>query len=347
MSALLGIAIFLGLVMLYLFVIIFFPILKVELQPVVKVKNRKTAPGNREDVSFTVQGERISGWFYKTPSVAKAPCIVMCHGFGGTKDAGLEPYAIRFADAGYSVLTFDYRFYGESGGTPRQLYCGPYQLDDVRGAIEYIRTREDVDNERIVVWGTSAGAPYVIVIAARDPAIAAVIGQCGSFDHKEDSRIYIEREGWGFFMKLFVHGQRDKGRSRFGLSPHKFPAYGNPGSVAMITAPGAFEGIGKLVAESETFVNETCARLALLPHIPDPLKLAERVKCPVHIAVCTKDGIVSPKSHLRLVEALKAPVDVKAYPVEHFDLYTGETFMESTDDQIAFLNSHLKERTTG
>lgn len=341
MSVIIGIAVFIGVIFLYLVVIIFFPVLKVEPQPVKKIRIEKPVPADREDICFEVHGDRISGWFYKTASTDKAPCIIMCHGFGGTKDAGLDNYAGRFSDAGFSVLTFDYRYYGESEGSPRQLYCGPYQLEDVKGAIDYVLSRDDVDREKIVIWGTSAGAPYVIVTAAQDSRIAAVIGQCGSFDHKEDSKIYIEREGMGFFLKLFVHGQRDKGRSRFGLSPHKFPAYGKPGSIAMITAPGALEGIEKLVAESETFVNETCARLALLPHIPDPVKMAPGVQCPVHLAVCTKDGIVSPKSHLRLVEALKSPVEVKEYPVEHFELYSGEAFIKSIDDQIAFLDKYL------
>jgi len=48
------------------------------------------------------------------------PCVVMGHGFGATRDAGLMPFAERFAAAGADVLLFDYRGYGTSDGTPRQ-----------------------------------------------------------------------------------------------------------------------------------------------------------------------------------------------------------------------------------
>jgi fermentation-respiration switch protein FrsA (DUF1100 family) len=47
------------------------------------------------------------------------PCVVMGHGFSGTRDMGLAPYAERFARAGMAVLVFDYRHFGASDGQPR------------------------------------------------------------------------------------------------------------------------------------------------------------------------------------------------------------------------------------
>ncbi len=326
-------------ILFYLIIVIFFPILNVEPQPVIRGSLPGEIPICREDVSFSVKESRISAWFYKSGKNEQSPCIVMNHGFCGTKDMKLEQYALKFVRAGYSVLTYDYRFFGDSEGFPRQLYCGPYQVEDLKSAISYSRSREDVDENRIILWGTSAGAVYGINVAAEDFMIAGIISQCGSFDHKEDSKAYMEREGLGFFLKLFVHGQRDKGRSRFGLSPHTFPAYGKPGTVAMITAPGALDGISKLAESSGTFKNETCARLSLLPHIKDPLKLACKVKCPVQILVCSDDGLVSPVSHVRLLENMEAPVEVNTYPITHFEIYEGEYFEKAIADQLRFLDS--------
>lgn len=327
----------LGVILVYLVSIIFLPILKVKVQLISTSTQAKKAPECRETIEYEVKNTKVSGWFYKPETNDKNTCIIMSHGFGGTKDMALEKYALKFRGSGYSVLLYDYRYFGESGGSPRQLYSALDQIEDLKGAIGYVRSREDVRDDGIVLWGTSAGAAYGISVASEDKLIAGVIAQCGAFDHKEDSKLYIEREGMGFFMKLMMHAQRDKGRSRFGLSPHTFPAYGKPGTVAMLTAPGAFEGIAMLAKESVYFRNEMCARLAFMPHAPDPNILAKSIECPVQILVCEKDTLVSPKSHHRLVEVLGDKAYVKQYPIGHFDLYEGEGFRQSTDDQLEFL----------
>ena len=89
----------------------------------------------RKDVEFLSQGTRCRAWHY--PTATPQACIVMAHGLGGTRDAGLEPYAQRFADAGFAVLLFDYRHFGASDGEPRQLLSVSKQLQDWRAAISF------------------------------------------------------------------------------------------------------------------------------------------------------------------------------------------------------------------
>ncbi len=331
--------ILLGLILLYLIVIIFFPVLKVDRQDIAISDRTLPAPQCRESLTFTVNGMKLSGWFYKADGKGARPCLIMSHGFGGTKDMALEKYALKYVESGCSVLLYDYRYFGESEGEPRQIYSALYQIEDLEGAIKYARSRTDVDANKIILWGTSAGANYGIIVASRDQSIAGIIAQCGSFDHKEDSKRYLEQEGIGFFMKLMMHGQRDKGRSRFGLSPHTFPAYGKPGTTAMLTSPEALEGMARLAKDSTTFRNEMCARLALMPHAEDPLKLAHKVKCKVQIFVCQHDTLVSPKSYVKLVENLGSKAEVISYPIGHFELYFDEHFEKAIEEQIRFVSS--------
>lgn len=67
------------------------------------------------------------------PGVA-VPCVVRAHGFTGTRDQ-LTIYAEAFARAGLAVLTFDYRHFGESEGSPRQIVDIGKQMGDWRSAI--------------------------------------------------------------------------------------------------------------------------------------------------------------------------------------------------------------------
>jgi cephalosporin-C deacetylase-like acetyl esterase len=343
-SVLIGLCVLIVTILLYLVVIIFSPVLSAPKQPIPRRKKEeketKKAPASRQDVQFSVEGKRISAWLYLPKDRSQAvPCVVMNHGFGGTKDSVLERYALRFVAAGTAVLTYDYRHFGTSEGEPRQLYDVSYQLQDVRAAIAYARGRSEIDPEKIVIWGTSAAGGYGLVIAAEDERIAAVIGQCAGIDHEADSKLFMKREGMGYFLRLFVHAQRDKGRSRFGLSPYTIPMVGLPGTMAMFSAPGAFDGYTKLFGDSDTFQNEVCARLLFMGHGRDPKEAAQDVQCPVLLLVCEHDNLVAPDSHVKAAEALGDKATVKSYPIGHFDIYEGEHFEKAVKEMLALLES--------
>ena len=343
---LLGLGVFIGIILFYLVVIIFFPVLSVAKQPMLNVKQPDKEdmkpPKCRKDVSLEVGNTALSAWLYLPKNLSTpVACIIMSHGFGGTKDMILESYALRFVEAGMAVLTFDYRYFGESEGEPRQLFMISYQLEDYKAAVEYARNLKEIDSDKIALWGTSASGGYGVVIAAQDKKIACIVGQCPALDSQEDGKLTLKREGIGFFLRLFVHAQRDMGRSRFGLSPHKIPVVGRPGTLAMITAPGAFDGYAKVVSAS--FVNEVCARLLLRTHGHNPVGYAKDVQCPVLLQICEKDNLVSKNSYLKTAKILGNYAEVKEYPIGHFDIYTGENFEKAVNDQIAFFKKHFSK----
>ena len=131
-----------------------------------------------DDVRIPCHGEQLAAYVYR-PGVTPgdAPCVVMAHGFSGTRDDGLPGYAEAFRDAGFVVVLFDYRHFGDSTGEPRQLLSNARQLDDYRAVIEWARALDGVDPDRIVLWGTSYSGGHVLTIAAADARIAAVIAQ--------------------------------------------------------------------------------------------------------------------------------------------------------------------------
>ena len=282
---------------------------------------------------------KISGWLYLPDEKKGLTCVVMNHGFCGTKDFALEDYALSFVEEGFAVLTFDFRYFGDSEGIPRQLHCGAYQYQDLKAAVKFARGREEIDEDKIVCWGTSGGAPYGISLAGEDERLLGVIAQVGSYDPKEDNKIYIKEVGWKHFLRMIPHAQRDKGRSRFGLSAHKYPPYGKPGTFSMLNLPGTIEGIEGLAKESKTFENEICARVAFMPHHPNPMKTADRIKCNVLFVVATKDNLVSPRSHLALDAILGDKSHVVSLDYDHWQVYKGKPFEENIQHQIDFLKS--------
>jgi hypothetical protein len=333
-----------GAILTYLVTIIFLPVLRVKRQPheIADRLELTIAPECRSDVKIIVDGEAVSGWFYKPIGADRnIPCVILSHGFGATKDMVLEEYALKYVKAGFAAITYDYRHYGESEGMPRQIYHGLKQIADLKGVVMYAKNRPEIDSKRIFLWGTSAGGSYGIIAASQDPDIAGVIAQCGAYDHKEDSKTGIERDGWGFYLKLFIHAQRDKGRSRFGLSRHMIPAYGKPATLAFIRGEEIYKGVSKLAKNSKTFRNEICAGFMLMPQAPDVLEASKDVRCPVLVQVCEKDEIVSPRSHIRLIENLGHWAALIKYPIGHFDIYCGEDFEQAVNDQIEFIKKNI------
>lgn len=296
----------------------------------------------RKDVTFKVKETSLSAWLYLPENLsAPVPCIIMGHGLGGTKDAGLESYAIRFQEAGFAVLAFDYRHLGQSEGEPRQLIWIPHQLKDYTAAINFVRSLKEIDLARIALWGTSLSGGHVIVTAARDNKIACVSAQVPLLDGRASGLMAYKhkRVSIGYGLRLIMHGQRDLVRSWFGLSPHKIPIVGKPGSMAVLAFSEAYEAFGKLVPEN--FINETCARICIRLDKYRPVEYARKVRCPVLLQVCEKD-IGLPKSLVEKAEKwLGKLAEVVHYPIDHFDIYSGSNFEKSVSDQLDFFKKYL------
>jgi uncharacterized protein len=335
------------LILVYFVVITLAPGFKIQNPPLAALKSTSEkmtgAASGRKDVSFTVNGDTIRAWLYLPDTAGAAvPCIVMANGSGGTMDMLLEGYARRFQAAGMAVLSFDYRYFGVSEGEPRQLIWIPRQLEDYAAAVAYARGIKEIDPQRIALWGTSLSGGHVITTAARDPGIACVVAQCPHVDGRASAKHAFKTMGGKHLLRLIVHGQRDVCRGLLGLSPHRIPIVGKPGSIGMLTTPGELEFFEQFAPE--TFINETCARIVIRGDKYRPMTYAPDVRCPVLMQVCEKDEII-PVSSARKTEKLMGTfVNARYYPIGHFDIYKGAHFERSVEEQIEFLQKHLAEK---
>ena len=119
---------------------------------------------------LSLDGTELKGWFIPGRSGAS---IVLAHGYGGEKSALLPIARFLNEEGGFSVLLFDFRASGESGGDT--FTAGYYEREDLVGAVQYLRGRRDGRSERIGVWGISMGASVAILGAAMTDAIDAVV----------------------------------------------------------------------------------------------------------------------------------------------------------------------------
>ena len=201
-----------------------------------------------DTIKFDSHGTACAAWYLEAGSEDLArsggrPCVVMGHGFGATRDSGLLAFAERFTAAGADVLVFDYRGYGTSDGMPRQDVNHREHRQDYHAAVARARSMPGIDPTRIVLWGSSYSGGHVVAVAAQDRSVAAVISQGAAMDGLAALREIARTAGVPKVLAMTGHGLRDIGRAMTLRSPHLMPVIGPPGSVAAITAVGAWRGI--------------------------------------------------------------------------------------------------------
>ena len=128
-------------------------------------------------VEFPSQGAVLRGRLYRPEHSGPAPAVVMAHGTSATITMVTDRYAEAFLAAGFAVLLYDHRNFGQSGGEPRQEINPWVQARGYRDAMSYLDSVPWVDHDAIALWGDSYSAAEVIVVGAVDERPAAVIAQ--------------------------------------------------------------------------------------------------------------------------------------------------------------------------
>lgn len=289
----------------------------------------------RLDVAFPSSGDECRAWLF-LPKGQRPPLVILGHGLGGTREAGLEPFARRFVEAGFAALVFTYRHFGDSGGQPRGLIDIKHQLGDWAAALAYARTLDGIDTERIALWGSSFGGGHVIEAAARDGGVAAVVSQCPFTDGLAAVRAANPRS----LARGSGRALRDELARLRRRPPVLIPLVGPPGSPALMTSPDSEAGYRALLPAGAEFENGVAARFLNRVGLYRPGRSARKVNAPILFCICDSDAVAPAEIALRY--ARTAPRgEIKRYPIGHFDIYRGEPFERAVADQTEFLVRHL------
>jgi uncharacterized protein len=176
----------------------------------------------RQAVAFDSGGETIRGWLYFPKNLivgAGAPAIVTANALTGIKEINLPEYALRFAEAGFPTLIFDYRYWGESTGKPRFHVAPMEQRDDIRSAVSFLARQPEIDPGRIGGWGISMGGGNMVFLATWEPRLKAVVAVSTGISPPKEGALLSPGEARSRYDELLEAARAERrGRASAGIT---------------------------------------------------------------------------------------------------------------------------------
>ncbi|MFF4803368.1 alpha/beta hydrolase [Streptomyces sp. NPDC001351] len=295
----------------------------------------------REKVRFASGDTSCAAWHYPGTN---GGCVIMAGGTSVTKEPASDLFAARFNDAGFAVLAFDHRRFGESGGAPRQIVRFDEQVADWHAAIECATGLPDVDPDRVSVWGFSLAGGHIFRVAADHPRLACAIAQTPLVDGSAVAPHALRSMTPLAALRLFGRGVADSFGGLTGRPPLLVPTAGPRGAVALLTTPDAMDGDRALDPDRRhaNWEQTVAARIALQMGGYRPGRHASRIRCPLLVVVCDQDQSVLTDP------AVRAARNAPQSEVVHLTGRHYAPFLESHEQavaaEISFLAKHLDPR---
>ena len=311
------------------------------------ISHSESPAAQREKATFRSGTDDCAAWHYQGSNGA---CVVMAGGAGVTKEPATDRFAARFRAAGYSVLAFDHRRFGESGGTSRQVLRIGEQLADWEAALDCAASLPGVAAGKVAGWGFSLAAGHLLRLAARPAGrhrLAAVIAQAPLADGAVSSPRALGHETPGVRARFPLIALRDVARGLAGREPLVVPLAGPRGAVAMLTTPDAID-CDRALNPGNAYPQwrQTIAARSVVPlALYRPGRTASRIGCPLLAVVSTRDQSVLAEP------ALKAARRAPRGEVLQIDGTHYAAFLDQHETVVAaeldFLRRHLLQDGTG
>ncbi|MBU0993547.1 MAG: alpha/beta hydrolase [Proteobacteria bacterium] len=285
---------------------------------------------------FNSHGTKCGAHLYLPREIQIPPVVIMAHGFGAQMNFGLLPFAERFLKYGMAVFMFDYRHFGESEGLPRNLVNPFMHIEDWKSAVAYVRTLKEVNTEKIGLWGTSFSGGHVIVVAAADPDISAIVSQVPFTDGIStiiNTRLRNIKDG-------LIAGVRDLIRKISFRDPFFVPILSGPDTFAVLNTPDAPEALEILIPKGIEYENKCPARITLMLGFYRPVHYASKVKCPALVIKGEHDALFAKNAADKAAHKMPKG-ELVTLPCGHFSPYAGEFFEKIVTLETDFLVKHL------
>lgn len=301
---------------------------------------------NKHDVAFDAEGVTLRGWLYKVDRENVGPAIVLAPGYNCLKEFYFDKYAEVFASAGFNVLVFDNRNFGASDGLPRQELDPWQQVNDYRHAITYMQSQDFIDPNKIGIWGTSYSGGHVLVVAAIDKRVKAVVSQVPTISGHRNMLRRIKPDGW---QQLYMQFNEDRMARFKGMPPQTVPTVAPPESHASVShaTTDAWDFFtGSMVEPSDQWrfkewKNEVTLRSIEMYSAYEPGSYIDKIAPTPLLMLVAKQDVVSMTDEQ--VQAFNQAGEIKKivlFDGGHFDAYI-KAFTTTAETAASWFEEHL------
>jgi fermentation-respiration switch protein FrsA (DUF1100 family) len=153
----------------------------------------------KTSLTFQSGDETLVGDLYLPSEDEPAGVVVAVGPLTSVKEQASGTYARAIAERGYAGFAFDYRYFGESGGQPRQFENPEANIEDIRSAATALLTDDRLAGLPLFGLGVCFGAGPMVRTVAEDPRFQAFAGVAGVYT---DNGLTKERMGAEYEAKI-------------------------------------------------------------------------------------------------------------------------------------------------
>ncbi|GAB24221.1 hypothetical protein GOPIP_064_00590 [Gordonia polyisoprenivorans NBRC 16320 = JCM 10675] len=295
---------------------------------------------DHEPIEFSVFGTVVRGTkFRPSNSVGPLPAIVVTHGWSMVTGGTLTDYARTFARGGYVVLAIDFRRLGVSDGLPRQEIDPWDQIEDIREAVTFAGSQQDVDSDRIAVWGTSYSGGHAIVVGAVDNRVRCVVAQVPTISGYEaalrrtsDDAAHILESSFAADRQVRFDGLPPRMITTVSAAPDDQVAYPQRDSFEYMSGEGR---------RCPSWRNEVTLRSIEKARQYEPGTFIERIApTPLLMVIADQDPLTPTDLQEAAFARAREPKKLVTVAGGHYSVYT-EHFTVTAEAALAWFGEHL------
>jgi hypothetical protein len=284
--------------------------------------------------TFLSEGETLVGNLFLPHGAKPAGVVVAVGPLTSVKEQATGAYARALAERGYAGLAFDYRYFGESDGRPRQFEDPDANIEDIRNAATALLAHDRLTNLRLFGLGICFGAGPMVRAVAADSRFRAFAGVAGVYTDNAKTRA---RMGAAYQAAL-DRGRAAERKWRDTGEAETIPAVAADGGDVAMPLREAYEFYGTPRGQVPNYVNGYAVQ-SLAHSLPfDARGAADVIEVPVLI-VHSENALTPDLAHA-FYSAVKSPKqELWLSSQGQIDFYDDPKLITAAADAVAAFTS--------